>query len=235
MTSVPFFITLLLCSLTVFANPAKTISMTEVIFQQSETGLEPYLSRLLVNDKFIRLDDGENQGDFILFNRQQKTIQSVNYEEQNLLNINPPVQQKINLKLKFEVQQQDLPDAPAIAGNKPQQNLLLADNKLCQSVINVPGLLPQVQLAMIEYEMVIAAQNAVTLEFTPNEIKTGCYMATNILHRTRYLELGFPLQYQDYLGKTQRLVGYKQVDIPASILFAPESFTIYSPGEMQQN
>ncbi len=68
-------------SITTGAYAQSQLAMLEVIIEESEPGLDPYLSRYLLSEDFLRLDDGSDRSDFILFDRQTREIHSFNHED----------------------------------------------------------------------------------------------------------------------------------------------------------
>lgn len=216
-----------LVAFTVNAQPE--LQMTEVLIEESEPGLEPYLSRYLLNEQYLRLDDGTDQGDFILFDRKTREIHSFNHEDGTHLLIKPNKNTPLNLKVDYQVRKNSMHGSPKIGGVSPIEYQFFADSKKCKQSVNVKGFLPDMTQALINYEQVLVEQTKSTLSRFPASIRTACYMANNYLHASDYLHGGFPLQVVDDNGRQKRLISFQQVSKPQSIVKFPEGYHVYYP------
>jgi len=205
------------------------ISVTEVLIAETEPGIGLYHSRLLLSDQFLRLDDGQDDGDYILFNRRSHEIHSINHEDQSHLIMKPISAKAIDFKLDFKVEQKAVKDAPSVGGIEPIQHQYFADTRLCKQSINVKGLLPQVTQALMDYEQALAAQNSQTLNRVPADMRSSCYMANNYLHASDYLTGGFPLFVMDDMGRQKKLEDFHQREVPASLFEPISGYKVYYP------
>ena len=218
---------LMLPALQAETSPVKSIMLTELVFEEREPGIEPYTSRILFNASMMRLDDGRDDSDFILFDRTTKVIHSFNHEDQTHLIINPQTSEKLDFKIQFATTRSVLADAPKVSGKSVVEHRFYADSLLCKKSMNVPGLLLDAQLALIDYETRLMHQNVTTLDNIPNAMRKGCYMANNYLQATAYLEPGFPIHVIDYQGRQKKLMGFSEVAKQGKLLIAPEGYRIF--------
>ncbi len=216
-------------SITTGAYAQSQLAMLEVIIEESEPGLDPYLSRYLLSEDFLRLDDGSDRSDFILFDRQTREIHSFNHEDRTHMLIVAKQAGAVDFKVDYKVYKKTLPDAPEINGNAPVEYQFFADAKKCKQVVSEKTLLPDLTQVLIDYEKVLAEQAKSTLSRIPDSIRTGCYMANNYLHVTDYLQGGFPLHVIDDRGRQKRLLTFRNLQKPSSILFFPAGYRVYSP------
>jgi len=205
------------------------LMLTEVLLEEIEPGIEPYQSRLLLGKKFLRLDDANDRGDFVLFDRQTHEIHSFNHEEQSHLVMKPLTAEAVDFTLDFKVERQPLLDAPRVNGESPVRHEYFADNQLCKMSVNVAGLLPEITRVLIDYEQAIVAQNQQTLSQIPDNVRSSCYMANNYLYASDYLKAGFPLFVSDDRGRQKKLLSFRQLNKPASIMKKPEGYSLYYP------
>ena len=204
--------------------------LIQVLFSESEPGIEPYTTRLLLGEQYLRLDDGSDDSDYLLFDLNTRDIHSFSHEDETHLVIKSGPAQKVDFKIDFQIQQQTLDDAPKIGGIVPAQHRFYADSCQCRESINVKGMLPGITQAMIDYEQALVVQNQQTFERVPNSLKTSCYMANNFLYASAYLEQGFPMLVSDYLGKRKQLISYAAVDKPLSLMQFKNEYRVYYPG-----
>ncbi len=203
--------------------------LTEVLIQEIEPGIEPFKTRLLLGKKYLRLDDAHDQSDFVLFDRDTHEIHSFNHEEQSHLVMKPLAVDAIDFTLDFNIERKPLLDAPKVSGESPVQHQYFADKQLCKMSVNVAGLLPEVTRVLIDYEQAIVAQNQQTLSRIPGNVRSSCYMANNYLHVSDYLQAGFPLFVSDDQGRQKKLLGFSQLNKPASIMEMPEGYSLFYP------
>lgn len=209
--------------------------LTEVVFEEVEAGLEPFKSRLLLAKNYLRLDDGDDRGDFILFDRHTHEIHSFNHEDRSHLVMKSLPVTALEFIIKFNQQSQPLLDAPKVNGVTPVQHHFFADQQLCKKSINVTGLLPELTQVLIEYESVIVEQNKQTLSQIPSSVRSSCYMANNYLHASDYLRAGFPLFVVDDQGRQKMLQTIRQVKMNQSIMQKPGGYSVYYPNASNLN
>lgn len=190
-----------------------------LVFGDQEEGEEPYKTRILVTPDKMRFDDGEGAGDYLIFDRRQKTIYSVVQESKSVTVISArPVDVKPPFDLKLSSKTiDDMQDAPAMGGVKPRHHVYLSGEQVCFEVLAVPGFLPAFVEAMQEFNTVLANDSAVTLNNLPADMQNGCSLAQSIFAPNRHFEAGFPLQQWSPDGSHSVLLDFKK-DPPADKL-----------------
>jgi len=191
-------------------------------FQESEPGIDPYPVRMLVTQAYLRIDDGVDSGGFVLYDRAARQIFSVSHDtrqvlyiEHRAIEIEPPHE------LVYEEHESSDPQAPTIGGRAPVHYEFLTNGELCHEVVAVDGLLEDARLALVEYHLTLAGEQAANLNKTPAEYQTDCMLANLVFASTRYLEHGFPIQERTHDGYMRALVDY---ELDAQI--APELFEL---------
>jgi hypothetical protein len=178
-------------------------------FVEQEPGVEPYRTRMIVTAGFLRMDDGQGSQDFLLFDRADGSIYSVSGAEKQILVIRPrPVELKPPAKFTHRVVT-DTAAFPAIEGRKVTHYELLTNDQRCYDLYAAEGLLPGALVALREYRLILAGQQALTAAMTPPEMQSPCDLANNVFLPTRHLEHGFPVRLTDMTGRTMELVDYK--------------------------
>jgi len=171
------------------------VSVTELFFQESEPGIEPYVTRILVNENYIRIDEAGAADGYVLFDRKKSRIFSVLHESERILVVDPAVslgKTPSDLQLTEKVIEET--DAPAVGGVKPKDHQFIANGILCYNVIALDGFLPEVTSAMQVYHRVLAAQQQETLQATPKELQTPCYKANYVYAVVSHISKGFPFE-----------------------------------------
>jgi len=217
---------ILLGAMSSFTLQAAEIELTEVVFEEREPGVDPYITRLLVNKRYLRLDGGQDDGDYVLFDRVKGEIHNFNREERSEILIQRRPVPAASVKVDFVVEQVPLKDAPAINGIGAVAHRFFADGQLCSSSVNFNGLLPEVVTAWRQYKRLLQQHNLQTIEQIPQEVKTPCYLANNYLHGNAYLRAGFPVHVEGLGGRSKSLLNFRQVNKPAGLLSRLPDFEV---------
>jgi hypothetical protein len=203
------------------------VQLIEVIFAEVEAGTPEYRSRLLLGDAYLRLDDGDDAGDYILFDRGSGEIHSFNHEDETHLHINPPLTDTLEFELEFTKSSTVLEESPPVNNQQPVEHVFTANGNECRKSVNVTGLMPEVLQQLKAYQQTLAAQAMQTVERVPAAMRKPCYMANNYLYPTAYLDVGFPLYVEDYDGSKRRLIGFSQVTKPARLMQFSAGYRLY--------
>lgn len=199
-------------------------------YQIIEADIAPYISRMMISAAHMRMDDGEDNGNYLVLSRQTGVIESVNHDEQSIFVINPrEVSAEPSIELKRKTTETPLGAAPAIDGKHPQQFLLSVNGELCQSVVSVEGLLGDVVDAWRQFRRILAGEHAAALSYIPADQQLGCDLALNTFSPTWFLDFGLPVQSQEAVGKSMILMDYmvdEQID--PKLFTMPEGYHRYS-------
>ena len=197
---------------------------TALYYAEQEPGGEPYRTRMIVTARWLRMDDGGETKDFLLFDRREKTLYSVSTADARILVIAPkPVGIAAPVALAHTLE----PDAeayPAVGGKKVTRYRLLTNQKPCYDLVAAEGMLPEAVQALREYRQTLAGQQAAMLAGMPKELQTPCDLANNVFAPVRYLDFGLPIRLDETGVRTSELVDYKAdfeagpalFDLPAS-------------------
>lgn len=207
----------------------QSVPVLTVMFHEQEPGIETYASRMLLSKGFLRMDSGQDQDSFLLFDRKTLVIHSLNYNDGSHMLMQALEARLPESKLSSRTEKQVLSDAPAISGVKPVKHQYFVDEQLCKTSINVKGFLTELVEVLAEFEQAVVQQNLQTLDNIPQEILSGCYMANNYHQAARYLDEGFPLFVQDYLGRSRQMVSFEHTEKPASLFSIPEGYRLFYP------
>ena len=214
-----FFLTALV-SCTEPSTPASVL-----YFVEHEPGGEPYRTRMIVTAGFLRMDDGQDSQDFLLFDRADGSIYSVNSADKQVLVIRPrPVELKPPAKFTHRTVT-DTTTFPAVEGRKVTHYELLTNEMRCYDLYAADGLLPGAVVALREYRLILAGQQALTAAATPPEMQSACDLANNVFLPVRHLEYGFPVRLVDMTGRSMELVDYKtDFRVTADLLRLPAEY-----------
>jgi len=231
----PIFVLLVVFVLGITASCSRSDGAYMVMFSEKDGVSASAPTRMIVTDKFMRIDDGINNNDFLLYDRAQKTIYSVAAENRAILIIEPQViTVKPPKEFKHEVKTFELKDSPDIDGKKVTRYTLSTNGKRCYVVFAAKGLMEEVRQALIEYREVLAGEQAAMSAFVPLEFQTGCDLANNVFLPARHLEYGLPVRMEDMTGKVRNLGNYEKNYKADPVLFTlPADYSRYTPAQMR--
>lgn len=166
-----------------------------LLYRMERRGEPLSLERMLATTDYLRLDRGEGDSGFILFDRRERVIYSVDPAERTILEIDPPpLSRVIPADLNIELRNPPLADVPVVAGVTPVHWQLWVNGESCREAILAPGLMPRVVTAYRDYLLLLAAQHAVALSAIPEELRDPCDNALNVYAPDVLWGKGLPLR-----------------------------------------
>ncbi len=211
------------------------VEVSALRFEESERGIQPYSSRLLVSAEYLRMDDGQDNGDYVLYDRRKRQIFSVSHHDRSILfiphrkiEIAPAIPLELGLAKSRDTR------APFVSGLPPEHIVLSVNGQECHHVIAVAELLPEVNLALKEYHVTLAGEQAQNLFKTPVELQSPCMLAGTIFAPTRHLDHGIPILEWDYRGYRRTLIGFQEsVQVESKLFQVPKGYRVFSINAVQ--
>ena len=196
-----------------------------LVYKVWEQGAEPYITRMLITDAHVRLDEGQDQADYTLFDRDAGIIYNVSFEDQSVLVIEPELEQLPAASgLIFSENDAEDAVAPLVGGVRPHNVELLANGESCSKLVTLPGLMEPALKGLREFKQVLARVQAAGLAARPEQLQTPCDLAMNVHAATRTVDFGLPIREQSE-GRAQALLDYAAVHAVDDALFrVPEDF-----------
>jgi len=198
-------------------------------FNEQERGGEPHVSRMLVTDQYLRIDDGQGSDGYILLDRPARTIYSVSHLDKTVLVI---THRKIELvpPAVFEhVVERDSEPYPPVAGMPVRRYTLSTNKQVCFEVFAADGLLPGAVTALREYQEILAGEQAFSTARRPKEFRNDCALADDVFVPARYLGFGFPVKQTNYTGKARDLIDFRtDMAIEGKLFVVPAGYRRYT-------
>jgi hypothetical protein len=208
---VSFMALVLYCSSTVSATVGSGLDKPQSVstliwFQERESGTDYYLVRMIANNRYLRIDDGEESNGFVLFNRDQKTIYSVDHENRSVLVLSDKAVDLATPKT-FHLTEEEVSSggSPQIGGNKVRIHRLYTNKQLCFEVASAAGLLEDAVDVLREFHRALAAEQAIMMQHMPKDLASDCDLSDMVFVPDRHLRFGFPVRQRDYNGKFREL------------------------------
>lgn len=208
---------------------------TLVMFVEQEKDVDPYQTRMIVTQKFVRIDDGEGSTNFVLFDRAKRVVYSINPDEQSVMAIHEKVLAKGEkfeppFKLKHATKEMpELKDAPKINEQSAKHFQLMTNNEICYDVVAIDGLLPNVVTALTEFHQLMATDSRVTFNNMPADLQNACDMTMTTFKPAQQYTFGFPIQEWGKNDYSRSLVNYtKDYKADEKLFDFPEGYKHYT-------
>lgn len=203
---------------------------TVLTFTEKKRNETESLVRLIITDNFLRIDDGKDSNDYVLFHRKNKIIYNVVEDDKSVMVIRPKLKSYDAIKsIKWEINSQQ--SNAVMRSEKTSTNSVMhyeirLDGKKCYNVVSIDNFLSDELNAIKEYRRSLA--NELYSNFRPEEGER-CYEAINILDPLHHLQFGFPIREWSAYGYQRFLVNYNEnIIFPESLFTVPKNYMQFS-------
>lgn len=216
------------------ASPKKSspvsseVSGWVVNFDEQRPGEAQGHSRMIISDEFLRIDNGEETDDFLLFNRAMKKIFNIVHDDETVLVIDAGEEPAMVGTERATIRAESEPSnvvVDRLGKHKSTYHKLFIGDKTCLSLIAVEGLLPEALKAMNEYRRALSFELAKGLQQQNNN--DVCYRGLNIDEADFRQRFGFPIREWNDDGYQRFLTNYRVgVLIPGRLFEIPSSYRV---------
>lgn len=230
-----FIAVLLMTSSTVTAD--NNIGAYELIYQEQETGTDPYQVKFIVTDDYLRIEQLDDKSGYVIYDNKKRVVHSIAHQDKMVLIIPEYKYKKPDLNKLVNVDYYVIPDAPKISGKDiySYQVVSLSEPKeKCMDILLAEGLLQDVRKTLTDYQKILVGQQSRLLEATPEEYRSGCFLSDQVFNEGDYYEKGLPIQEWHSNGKSRLLLSYKKVKVNPEIFHAEEGYQSYSLGGLTE-
>jgi len=221
------------CALALASCGRSSPHATILSMKERELGGPAFPTRIIVNRRYVRIDPDTGTGNYILFDRKQGVIYSVNVSDRTILVIHShPVTLKRPATLTNVVQRGQTKGH--FLGYPLVHYRLLTAGEQCYDIEVAKDLLPHAVKALAAYAETLAGEQAITAENTPTGLESPCDLADNVFDPGRAYAQGFPVRMLDAEKNEKVLVSFKQhVTVKRALFVLPAHYVRYSPGEVR--
>lgn len=202
--------------------------MIDLRYEDREGGAPAYETRILVTDRYLRMDDGNDAADFVLFDRKTGKVVNVVHSQRTIMALQDKKLPR-NPSLPYHADRTVL---PVRAGTVRVQ--VRADGKLCSETVAVSKLYPDAVRAMAEYKAAAAYTQWVTYRNTPPELRQDCDLVHYVWQTGMALSQGLPIEERDYSGHVRHYLRGETRRLEPALFELPkdyDSFTLPDIGE----
>jgi len=225
---------------------ASEIPAHEIVYEEKEEGTDVYTVKYTVSDKLIRIDDSEesdeDQNGFIIFDLKKETIYSISHFDKTILIIPKysytKKEKTEEAKIKPIITYKKLDDAPTITGkvvfNYKSMVATDAGMEVCMDIQLAENLLPSVIAKLKQYQTVVSSQQVKTINMTPEEYRTPCYLLDQVYNRGDYYDKGLPLHEWHSNNRVRILKSFDGVSVNKDIFLLPMHYKRFTLDELYQ-
>jgi hypothetical protein len=233
-----FIIPILLLTMLPAANSlAEEVAATLMLFREQEPAIpEPYDSRMLLTADYLRMDDGIDDGDFALLDRNSETIYSVSHDDRRILVVpRRAIEIAAPQPFRHDVEELDAGGVPDVDGKPVRRYYLFTNGMRCLEIYSVEGFLEDARQALAQFAEILAGEHARTVHLTPEEYRQNCDLANNVFVPARHLDKGFPVRQKDFTGRSRYLVTTQDgVKVDSSLFELPTDYQRFMPGTISR-
>lgn len=201
-------------------------NMTQIDYLDQDPGTPAYPTRILVNKNFMRMDSGQDAGDFILMERRTGAIYNVISSEASIYRYNPhPLTLARPVPWKIQQQVKQLP------GNTRKYTLGV-NGKACMEITAADKLSPDVVSALASYRQTLTSVEALTWQRTPAEMRDECDLVQHVFEIRRTLQYGLPIEELYANGRSRRYVSHSTRASQAALFQLPPNYKMVNADQV---
>ncbi|MBT9567895.1 MAG: hypothetical protein IV085_06310 [Thiobacillus sp.] len=198
---------------------AHAADMTELRYRDQDPGTAAYLTRILVTSDFMRMDGGEDGGDFFLLDRRQRKLINVMRDNKMALVFKPG---KVPAKPKtWQPRLETRGATPGTTGFT-----LSVKNVVCNEGIAARKAAPDAARAMSEMKSVLAGMQYRVWNETLPAMQHDCDLANHVWETGTTLKLGLPLQEREFTGRTRVFESERKLPLDPKLFRVPAALPL---------
>ena len=211
-----------------FSVMAETMDSLILYYEEVEQGVGMQPMRYIVNDDFLRIDNGSDTDDYILFNVKENIIYSINHDDQTILKIENHAWVMPVFDFKVLNEESVMKDSPKVFNQQVTSYMVKAAGITCTQVSLVKDKYMREMQVFYQYQKVLSGQQVATLKNTPEELHTPCFLVDQIYHAGQYYKEGLPIHVGYSRGYEKFLRSTKHEKIDVKLFLKPEKYAEYS-------
>lgn len=194
--------------------------MVELRYQEAEADGSSYQTRILVTDHYLRMDEGRDDGDFTLLDRETRKIVNVMHDRKMIIAMLDSVLPKSSPHA-YRVEKK----VTSVREGTVRLQVMV-DGKLCSETVAAAKLFPDAARAQAEYKKALAYTQWVTYRTTPIELRQDCDLVHHVWQAEDALSQGLPIEERDYTGRVRRYSGGSKRPLKAELFKLPKAYEV---------
>lgn len=198
---------------------AHAADMIALRYVDQDPGDPPSLTRILVTPDFMRMDGGEDDGDFVLLDRRRRVIFNVMRANSMAMLFSPE---------KRPPKPADWKPKLAVRASAPgtQAFTLTVNGVVCSEGVAARRAAPDAARAMAELKTVLAAMQYRVWKESPAAMQHRCDLANQVWESGTTLKLGLPLEEREFTGRTRKLESETRQPLQPELFRVPDGLAV---------
>lgn len=198
---------------------AHAADMIALRYVDQDSGSAAYPTRILVTPNFMRMDGGEDAGDFVLLDRRQHKVIHVAHDN--------------NMAMVFK--RGKLPAKPANwkpqldtrkTGRGTRTYTLTVEGVVCSEGVAAKLAAPDAARAMAEFKAVLASMQYRVWKESPASMQHSCDLANQVWETGSTLKLGLPLDEREFTGRTRKFESENRLPLNPELFRVPNGMLL---------
>lgn len=198
---------------------AHAADMIALRYMDQDPGEPAYLTRILVTPNFMRMDGGQDEGDFVLLDRKRRVVINVMHGNKLAMVFNPgkPPSRPANWKSQLDVRK---------AGRGTQGFILTVEGMVCSEGVAAQQAAPDAARAMAEFKAVLASMQYRVWKESPATMQHNCDLANQVWETGTTLKLGLPLEEREFTGRTRTFESETRLPLKPKLFRVPDGLPL---------
>lgn len=216
------------------ACDGSTTTALQIIINEDMGEGELGISRTLITDDYMRLDDGTEESEsFLLLDRKNNVIYSVYPAEHSIVKIvmsESQVESPIPLNWEFNISENHDFEQKTFLDKPVKRYIVTSGDKLCFESYYIEGFLPEASAAELQFLKIVASDHKRVLPQVPADQVDACDLIVNVYHPGSHLEYGYPIGVSNGLSYRRVIQSYdEKASVKKSLFELPKDYEILTP------
>ena len=208
----------LCASVSVLPAWAADATMSVLQYKDADPGTAAYTTRILVTPDYMRMDTGDDNGDFVLLNRASGELLNIIRGEQRAYRYKT-LAVKVKKPQVWKVTQSVKQLAPGT-----HRITWMVNGKVCGQITAATNLLPDTAKSIQQYWEALAPSQAATWQRTPVEMRDECDLARYVLEIPSLFKYGLPIEDLASDGRSRRYESSSMAPLQRDLFTVPNSY-----------
>lgn len=206
--------------------------MTELRYQDQDPDQATYISRILVQGDRLRMDYGQDEEDYILYDRRANAVWLIAHAERRVTEIPGG-------EVRSDIRTKDWPEGWRLELERQAKGAetlfqLRVNGQLCVEYRTAP-LLKEEAALLAQFRRALAANQSASWRATPEELRQPCSLALDVREAGIEYRDGLPLALRYWDGRAQVYQGHARLPARAGLFEVPQDYSHFVVGGESQD
>jgi hypothetical protein len=192
--------------------------MVALRYLDQDPGTPTYVTRILVTPDFMRMDGGDDAGDFVLLDRRHRKVINVMHANEMAIVFKAGKLPAKPASWKSQLTTQKTP--------RGTQFTLTVDGEVCNEGVAAKKAAPDAARAMAELKAVLASMQYRVWNESPAALQHRCDLANQVWETGTTLKLGLPIQERAFSGRTRTFESETRLPIKPEMFRVPQGMPL---------